>query len=458
MRVAVVGCGYVGLVSAVGLASVGHQVTGIEEDPRRREHINRGTPPFHEPGLAELMGSVMSEGTFDITGDLERVREADVVLLAVQTPPDSGGAIDLGPLAAAAGAVGTVLARDARRRVVATRSTVVPGTAERTVQPLLDVDGAVEDSTTAAAANPEFLREGSAVDDFLHPDRVVIGCRSDWGAQFLQRLYAPLGAPVTVTTPATAELAKYTSNAFLATLISFSNEIARVCEDLPGVDVEDVLHILHTDRRFRSSGCEQQTAPAIVSYLRAGCGYGGSCLPKDLSALITARRRDGEVSPLLEAVREINDTQPHRFVNIAERALGSLAGRRCAVLGLAFKAGTDDLRDSPGLATIDVLTRRGASVIAFDPLVDKGACEALASVNMASTMSEALAGADACLVTTADPLFMDLSKLVTASPSPPLVIDGRRALSPEAFPPGTYLAIGRGDTDHNTQRAHSPGI
>lgn len=449
MRVAVVGCGYVGLVSAVGLASVGHHVIGVEGDAHRRESIAGGTPPFHEPSLAELMASVVSRGTLDITGDVQRVREADVVLLAVQTPADGGGAIDLGPLTAAAESVGAALAGDARRRVVATRSTVVPGTAERSVQPLLDEGTGPDGLTTAAAANPEFLREGSAVDDFLHADRVVIGCHAGWGAQLLEELYAPLGVPVTVTTPATAELAKYTSNAFLATLISFSNEIARVCEDLPGVDVEDVLGILHQDRRLRLPGDGEQTEPAILTYLRAGCGYGGSCLPKDLSALITARRREGAASPLLEAVREINDTQPARFVQLAEQALGGLEGRRCAVLGLAFKAGTDDLRGSPGLAAVEELTRLGASVVAFDPLVTSQelAAAQTGSIETAPSVEEALVGADACLVTTADPAFANLPNLVSASAGPPpLVIDGRRTLPPDAFAPGAYLAIGRGST------------
>lgn len=443
MKVVVIGCGYVGLVSAVGLASVGHDVTGVEEDRTRRERIAAGLPPFHEPGLAELLRTVENQGSFDVTDDISRAQEADVVLLAVQTPPEQDGGIDLRPLADAAEAVGRALSGDERPRVVATRSTVVPGTAEKHVQPLLDDQA---DPTTVAAANPEFLREGSAVSDFLSPDRVVVGCDHPWGAQRLRDLYAPLGAPVTVTTPSTAELAKYTSNAFLATLISFSNEIARMCEELPGVDVETVLGILHADRRLRVQAGDHEVAPAILAYLRAGCGYGGSCLPKDLSALIAARRREGAATPLLEAVRTINDSQPDRFVELASDALGDLAGRRCAVLGMAFKAGTDDLRASPGLATVEALVRRGASVIAFDPLVGKEALAAahVPPIEVAPTLEEAVTGADVCLVTTADPAFADLPRLIEGHAGfPPLVIDGRRALQPSSFPPGTYLAIGR---------------
>lgn len=458
MRVAVVGCGYVGLVSAVGLASVGHRVTGIEGDPERRERIAAGIPPFHEPGLAELLATVQSRGAFDVTGDIARVRDAEVVLLAVQTPPDRDGALDTQPLAAAAETVGAVLAEDTRQRVVATRSTVLPGTVEELIQPLLD-DGKGERITTAAAANPEFLREGSAVDDFLHPDRVVLGCTTEWGARLLEDLYAPLTASAIVTPPATAELAKYTSNSFLATLISFSNEIARVCEDLPGVDVEDVLGILHTDRRLRVRANAQETTPAISGYLRAGCGFGGSCLPKDLSALIVSRHRESADTPLLESVRAINRTQPTRFVDLAEKALGGLDGKRCAVLGLAFKAGTDDLRESPGLATVESLAQRGASVVAFDPLVgeDRLGAPLSGSVEVAATLSEAVAGAEACLVTTADPAFSALPDLIrTGSPSPPVVVDGRRALRPADFPDGTYVAIGRGSPPGGFPLARRP--
>lgn len=445
MRVAVVGCGYVGLVSAVGLASVGHHVTGIEGDQKRREQVAAGIPPFHEPGLAALLETVQSEGRFAVTGDIAAARDNDIVFLAVQTPCDHNGAIDLDPLRAATKAVAAALKDDPRPRVIATRSTVVPGTAEQVVQPLLDV--ASPDGSTVAAANPEFLREGSAVSDFLHPDRVVIGCHAAWGIHMLQELYEPFGAPIATTTPGTAELAKYASNALLATLVSFSNEIARVCDDLPGVDVEDVLGIVQRDRRLRVQVGEQRIIPDIVQYLRAGCGYGGSCLPKDLSALITAREERGAETPLLQAVRTINDSQPERFVQLARTALGDLSGRRCAVLGLAFKAGTDDLRASPGLATVEALVREGAHVVAYDPLVDdhKLAAAQGGSVALAASLEEAVTGVDACLVTTADPAFARLPDLLSSGmEQPPMVIDGRRALPPTGFAPGTYRGIGRG--------------
>jgi UDPglucose 6-dehydrogenase len=442
VRVAVVGCGYVGLVTGVGLASVGHDVVGIETDEAAAAAIADGTPRFHEPGLAELLRAQLDAGRFEIVGDVGGTAEADVVFLAVQTPPGESGAIDLGYLARAASAVAAAFAgTPARRRVVAVRSTVVPGTADEVVAPLFD-------AATAVASNPEFLREGSALDDFLHPDRVVVGCSDEEGRRLLGDLYGPLDAPIVFTTPVTAELAKYVSNAFLATLISFSNEIGRICETLPGVDVEDVLGILHQDRRLSPLVEGRRVRPGILSYLKAGCGYGGSCLPKDLSALLAARRELGHEHPLLEAVRAVNETQPARVVDLAEDVLGPLDGQRVGVLGLAFKGGTDDLRSSPGLRIVDELLARNAEVVVFDPMVRAEALPDLAGrVRFATTLDEALALAEACVVTTDAPEFAALGERLEAPQNGlPTIVDGRRVVSVPADEDARYVAVGRGRT------------
>ncbi len=442
MKVTVVGCGYVGLVTGVGLASLGHDVVGVEVDGERRERIAAGSPPFHEPGLADLLGRVLNSGRFRVSATLSDARDSDVVLLAVQTPPRPDGASDLRFLITAAEALVEQFANDARRRVVATRSTVVPGTTDSVVAPILRAQMEI-----AVASNPEFLREGSAVEDFLRPDRVVVGCHDVWALEVMAELYSPLNGPFIGTTPTTAELAKYTSKAFLATLISFSNEIARICESLPGVDVEDVLGILHQDRRLRPQVNGQVATPGILAYLKSGCGYGGSCLPKDLSSFIAQRHAAGERAPLLEAVRSINDTQPERIVAMASRALDGLAGRTVAVLGAAFKAGTDDLRDSPGLKTVEALLTQGASVVIFDPLVAPELLSHLTGrgVRVAASLADAVRRADACLVTTNDPAFLELETLTASASVPPVVVDGRRILAPERFAHSIYHAIGRGE-------------
>jgi UDPglucose 6-dehydrogenase/GDP-mannose 6-dehydrogenase len=265
---------------------------------------------------------------------------------------------------------------------------------------------------------------------------VVVGAAVDWAADVMRRLYEPMRAAFLVTSPATAELAKYASNAFLATLVSFSNELAHISERTPGVDVEDVLGIVHLDRRLAPEG---RPAP-IVSFLKAGCGYGGSCLPKDIAGLTSYGQGLGESTPLLQAVASVNAGQASRLVDLAENALGSLSGRRIAVLGAAFKAGTDDLRHSSGLTVVQELRERDASVAVFDPLVAADALAAAvpAGVAVAATLDDALDGAAACVVTTAAAEW----KALDEHPTRPLVVDGRRALDPARYD-GRYVAIGR---------------
>lgn len=433
MKVAVVGCGYVGLVTGAGLASLGHDVGGIETDQERRRGIAAGLPPFHEPQLPELLAKQLAGGRFRVSADLGDTADAEVVLLAVQTPANEDGAIDLQYVESAADGLAQVFAARPARRVVAVRSTVVPGTVDERVAPRFP------GPDTAVASNPEFLREGSAVEDFLRPDRVVVGCHEPWGARVLEELYRPLGAPVVVTTPATAELAKYASNAFLATLISFSNEIARAAEGIAGVDVEDVLRILHDDRRLSPVVDGSIVRPGILSYLKAGCGYGGSCLPKDLSALLAARRVAGAEHPLLEAVRAVNDGQPARVVDLVEDALGEVRSRKIGVLGLAFKGGTDDVRSSPGLRVVDELLRRGAEVIVYDPLVGEDALRAYdGRVGFARELEALLDEVEAAVVTTNAPEFSALDGDRRA-----VIVDGRRFLPPDRLRESDR-AIGRG--------------
>lgn len=434
MKVAVVGCGYVGLVTGAGLASVGHRVVGIEIDPGRLAAVAHGEPPFHEPGLPALLASVIRDGAFEASGDLGRVAEADIVLLAVQTPPREDGSIDLGFVQEAAGRVAETFVARPRRRVLAVRSTVLPGT--------VDALSGLFDSETAVASNPEFLQEGSALDDFLHPDRIVVGVHEPWARELIAELFEPLQAPLMVTTPATAELAKYASNTLLATLISFSNEFARISESLLDVDVEEVLGAVHLDRRLSPRVDGAVVRPGILAYLKAGCGYGGSCLPKDLSALIASRRAAGEEHPLLEAVRTVNDAQPGRVVDLLERSLGALADRTVGVLGLAFKAGTDDVRASPGLRAVDELLARGAVVLAYDSLVR---LEAVApwqerGLRLVDGLEELLASVDGCLITTGDPEFSTAAEVAAAHGT--LLLDCRRLLAAAELG-DRHLAVGR---------------
>jgi UDPglucose 6-dehydrogenase/GDP-mannose 6-dehydrogenase len=306
----------------------------------------------------------------------------------------------------------------------------------------------------AVAANPEFLREGTALADFLSPDRVVVGTDDEDAWRLLGELYRPLDAPVVRTSPATAELAKYASNALLATLISFSNEIARVCETLPGVDVEEVLGVVHRDHRLTPSVAGTLVEPGILAFLKAGCGFGGSCLPKDLSALLAHQRSLGVELPLLEAVRRVNEGQAEHVVELLAEALGELQGRSIAVLGVAFKGGTDDVRAAPGLKIVDRLLAAGAAVVVFDPLVPEAAVSGYVTqgARVAASLEEAVEATDACVVTTNAPEFTGLAEILRARPdSAYLVLDGRRFLEPSSFE-GAYAGVGRGPKAQEIQR------
>jgi UDPglucose 6-dehydrogenase len=445
MEVVIVGCGYVGLVSGVGFASLGHNVLGLEIDERRANLIRSGIAPFHEPGLEEKLRASLNEGRFRVSSRIEDAVEGDVVFLCVQTPQGPDGNLNTEFIVEAARQVGIALSTNPRRRVVVVRSTVVPGTTEELVAPAL----AAAAHDVAVATNPEFLREGSAVSDFLEPDRVVIGCRDSWGADWVARLYAPLKPEVIRTTPAAAEMAKCTSNALLATLISFSNEVARVAEGIPGIDVEDVLDIIHKDRRLSPVVDDQRISPEILVYLKPGCGFGGSCLPKDLSALVHFASSIGEPTALLQAVMDINETQPDWVVSMTKDAVGELADRNVTVLGLAFKAGTDDLRESPGLKVVDLLLQESARVTAYDPLVGAEALAPLEErgVTIAAGLKEALRGAHACVIATRAAEFRKLgSVLQEIGDGHTRVIDGRRLLDPEGFDDKVFSAIGRSRT------------
>ena len=424
MRVAVVGSGYVGLVTGCCLAEIGHDVVCIDVDPRRVAAIESGEPSFHEPGLPELLRSVVANGKLRASTDVvSNVAASDVTFIAVGTPSRDGD-IDLTFVKQAAAQIGEGVRRnpDHHVHVVVVKSTVVPGTTARVVREALGVD-------CGLAMNPEFLREGSAVSDFQNPDRIVIGQSDERAGQRVAELYRTFDCPKIFTTLANAEMIKYASNALLATLISFSNEIAALCEATPATDVDDVLDTVHLDRRLSPLIDGKRIAPPILAFLRAGCGFGGSCLPKDVTALRAFAEKRGIAAPLLESVLRVNANRPQALVALAEEALGSLRGKTIAILGLAFKAGTDDVRESVALRVIDALRTRGANIRTYDPLVPSDC----------NSIEDALRGSDAAIITTAMPELRNVDWKHAA-----VVIDGRNALRGVALPREVeYIPIGR---------------
>jgi UDPglucose 6-dehydrogenase len=409
-RIAFFGAGYAGLVSGACLAELGHEVVVRDVSPERIEALRAGGIPFYEPGLPELIERNGERLTFTLSMD-EALTGSEFLFVCVGTPPTYSGEADLS-------AVWTVieeLPADIGRAVVVMKSTVPVGTGEK-VRAALDARGL---GHLGYASCPEFLAEGTAVRDFMEADRVVVGSFEDADGEAVAALHEKLGAPVVQMDVPSAEMVKLAANAFLATRVSFINEIANVCE-LVGADVEDVARGMGMDRRIGTH------------YLRAGLGYGGSCFPKDMSFLKLLAGNSGYHFHLVTAVMEVNELQMRRPVAKLQKHLGSLRGKRVALLGLAFKAHTDDLREAPSLVLASRLLAEGAEVVAWDPVADARAL--LKGVEFADSPAEAIAGADAAVVVTEWPELRELPwEELRESMRTPLVIDGRNHLDAAAM-------------------------
>jgi len=442
MRVAVVGTGYVGIVSAVGLAELGHVVTCIDIDEGKVAALNRGEPPVFERGLEPLLRRHLGTRLHATTDLAAAVRASELTLICVGTPSRPDGSIDVSYVQQAAEQIGSALATTTEFHAVVVKSTVVPGTSERVVRPACErASGKQAGVDFGIGVNPEFLTEGQAVDDFMAPDRIVIG-GDDRTVAVLRDLYAGFeGVPVVQTNAPTAEMIKYASNAMLATAISFSNDLANLGSAIGGIDATEVMRGVHLSRYLttRLADGTSVTAP-LSSFYEAGCGYGGSCLPKDVAALAARGREAGSPLTLLEAVAAINDGQPARLVGLLSRELGPLAGRRITVLGLAFKPDTDDVRSSPAFPVLRLLREAGAEVTAHDPVVGPEALNGLGEITYVTDLADAVKQADAIVLVTRWDQYRQLPELIGELDPPPLLVDGRRMLDKASVP--AYTGIG----------------
>lgn len=442
--VAVVGTGYVGLVTASCLAAIGHRVTCVDADAARIAVVAKGEAPFHEAGLPELVKDGIATRRLTATTDLAgAVATARVIVVAVGTPSVEGD-IDLSAVETACRQIGTALAGRDDYPVVAIKSTVVPGTTDTLVRRTLEAAGGGRAGTLfGLAMNPEFLSQGSAVRDFVEADRIVIGEFDRRSGDALAALYRPFPAPLLRMGLRDAEMVKYAANGLQATLISYANQIAALCEAVPGTDHTRVLAAVHLDRML--DGPDGQRAGA-TRFLMGGIGFGGSCFPKDLQALAGYGRRLGVELPLIEAVIAVNALRPTQTVNRLAEALDGLFEKRVAVLGLTFKPDTDDLRDSPSLAIIRRLASRGAVVIVHDPLPAVRARAAQLGLAVADTADAAMTSADAAIIATA---WKDYNALdwpaMAARMRNPTVLDGRGVLAGLDPPPWLrLLRVGTG--------------
>ncbi|CCA91720.1 MULTISPECIES: UDP-glucose/GDP-mannose dehydrogenase family protein [unclassified Novosphingobium] len=435
MKIAMVGSGYVGLVSGACFADFGHDVVCIDKDQSKIDRLHAGIMPIYEPGLDALVENNVKAGRLSFTTDLaEGIKDASAIFIAVGTPSRRGdGHADLSFVYAVAREVGESLSNDA---VIVTKSTVPVGTGDE-VERILKESGTKH--RVAVVSNPEFLREGAAIGDFKRPDRIVIGAEDDFGREVMQEVYRPLflnESPILFVSRRSAEITKYAANAFLATKITFINEIADLCEKVGG-NVQDVARGIGLDNRIGSK------------FLHAGPGYGGSCFPKDTLALLkTAEDYDSPLR-IVEAVAKVNDSRKRAMGRKVIEALGGLdaaRGKRVAMLGLTFKPNTDDMRDSPSIAIAQALADSGVTVIAYDPEGMELAKPLMPEVQMVDNSYEAIEGADAVVIVTEWDAFraLDLERVKQIAKAPVLV-DLRNIYKPDfAEAAGfTYYSIGR---------------
>ncbi len=440
--VGVVGLGYVGLPTALGFAHHGASVVGFDIRADLRRYIARGATPVHEPGLPELLRDGLDAERFRVARSWsELARAADTFFLCLPTPSRPDGGIDLGALRAGSERLGRALRGRSSRPLVVVKSTVVPGTTEGTVRPILERASGKVGPELGVAANPEFIAEGSMVHDVLRPERVVLGVSDPRDAEALARLYAPFHVPVCSMPTAAAELVKYASNAFLAARVALANEISRLAE-ASGVDVDTVLTTVGRDPRIGPS------------FLSAGPGFGGSCFEKDLRALVAEGRRRKIPLTVVKGILRSNDEQAEHAFRLIDRAVGGARRRRIAVLGLAFKPGTDDVRGTRAEPIVRAALRAGARVRLHDPVAlekfrrafrdRSGRPRRRGSVEFCRSVEDALRGADAAVLVTPWPEYGAFPRAWSREMRSPLVVDLRRALREDVRYRGDFLWVGLG--------------
>lgn len=441
-RISIIGVGYVGLCTAVGLASRGYKVIACDIDPEKINKINQGIPPFHEPRIKEtLLESIRNGNLQGIVNQIDKVvQETDITFVAVGTPSKPDGSIDLKYVESAVSNIGRALKQKNTYHIIVIKSTVIPGTTQNNILPKLEKESKKTiGKDFGLCMNPEFLRQGSALQDTINADRIVIGSQDKRSGDILEALYKDFYfakmPPIIRTTLSTAELIKYASNAMLATKISFINTIANICEKIPGADVKVVAEAMGLDKRIGSL------------FLDAGLGYGGSCFPKDVKALIACSKALGYTPTLLESTEEVNKKQPLKAIDFIKQQLLTLEGKKIAILGLAFKPNTDDMREARVIPLINQLLTEGAKIIAYDPVANNVAKSIFGNeIQYASSSKQCLENTDVAILVTEWEEFIQLTpKDFKQHMTNPFLIDGRRIYDPKVFSEQLkFAAIGLG--------------
>ncbi len=415
MKVSIIGSGYVGLTQGIGLAKLGHKVICRDVIKEKVEKINSGNPGIYEPKMEEYLKEVLGKN-FEATLDLDyAIKNSDISFLCVPTPSSDDGSMETKYIEKASQEIGQLL-KEKNYHVIVVKSTVIPGTTEEIVIKALEkYSGKKVGKDFGVCMNPEFLREGKALEDFFNPDRIVIGEFDKKSGDTLKELYKNYKCPVLRTNLKTAEMIKYVSNAFLATKISFSNEIGNICKSL-GIDVYDVM---------KGVGLDNRIGP---KFLDAGLGFGGSCFPKDVSALKAKGHKLNCETKILDSILDVNKKQRFKIIDLLEKELGNLKGKTISILGLAFKPDTDDIREAPSVDIIKVLQERGAKIHVYDPRAIENMKRIYSNIKYFNSPQEALGQSDACLLLTEWEEFKKLTNQDFAKMRNKLIIEGRKIL------------------------------
>jgi len=425
MKIAMIGTGYVGLVTGTCLASLGNNVICVDNNKEKIDKLNNGEMPIFEPGLKEMVELNVKEDLLYFTSDIKKaIIESEVIFIAVGTPPDENGKADLQYVFSVAKDIGEHMNE---YKVIVDKSTVPVGTADK-------IKEVINSEEVDVVSNPEFLREGQAIKDFMNPDRVVIGCETDKAKEIMAKIYRGIertGKPVVYTDIKSAELIKYASNCMLATRISFMNMLAPLCEEV-GANIKAVS---------RGMGLDNRIGPR---FLHAGLGYGGSCFPKDVRALIETMKEKGLDNSILTAVDNINKNQKTTIIPKIKKLVGDLKGKTIAIWGLSYKPKTDDMRDAPSIGIISELQKLGAKIKAFDPVANGKAKDVLTNVEYGKNPYDTVEGCEAVVIVTEWDVFrqLDLEKVKTLLNSPN-IIDGRNIYDPAEMKDFNYISIGR---------------
>lgn len=446
MNIGIIGAGYVGITTGICLADLGHRIHVYDIDEQKIGELQNKKMPFFESGLQNLLEKVIDAKSLTINSNLDEIiQNTDGCFVCVGTPTTQGQ-IDLTQITESIKAIANSINNyNKNNYIIIIRSTVIPTTTATQILPILK--NKLSENNFGLCVAPEFLREGVALEDFMNPDKIVIGSSKKTDSLFVEEIFKSFkeNCEFIHTNYETAELIKYTNNAFFSTLISFSNEISNIAEKLPNVDPYQILDALISDKRITTNHSNTKIIPTLASYLIPGCGFGGSCFPKDVKAILNFANTNKVETPLLKAVLEINNERPQKMVSLCESILKNLNNKKISILGLTFKPDTGDIRSSPALDAIKLFEEKGSKIFVFDPMIKKipDALSNYQNCTISQTIEESLQDSDAALLFTTWQEFKNIDeKFLKKFMKNPIIIDGRGFLNQENFEKGTYFKIG----------------